>query len=95
MNYVVQPGDTLFSIANRFGVDWQEIVRVNRLRPPFILFVGQTLQIPGIGPRPPRPPVPESVDRRLDRLERQVNRLDERVDRLERRVTRLEQQRPR
>lgn len=94
MNYIVQPGDNLYSIASRFGVDWQEIVRVNRLTPPYVLFVGQTLVIPGVGPRPPRPQVPESVDRRLDRLERQVRELDNRVDRLERRVTRLEQ-RPR
>lgn len=90
MNYVVQPGDTLFGIATRFGVPWTEIVRANNLQAPYALFVGQTLLIPGIGPTPPRPTVPGSVDRRLDRLERRVDRLDNRVDDLNRRVTRLE-----
>lgn len=91
MNYIVQPGDTLFSIANRFGVPWQEIVRVNRLQPPFSLYVGQQLFIPGVGPVPTPPPPTGNIERRLDRLERRVDRLENRVDDLNRRVTRLEQ----
>lgn len=106
MNYTVRAGDTLNSIAARFGVPVQELIRVNQITPPYYIYVGQTLYIPitapgpGPGPRPgPRPgpgpgpgpgPQPGNVNRRLDRLETRVDRLETRMDRLERRVDRLE-----
>ena len=90
MNYVVQPGDNLYAIATRFGVSLDELVRANRLSPPYFIYVGQTLYIPVRGPVPR----PEEVNRRLDRLERRVDRLDNRVDDLTRRVDRLERPRP-
>jgi LysM repeat protein len=43
--YVVQPGDTLFSIARRFGTTVDAIARFNGLRSSKI-FVGQQLRIP-------------------------------------------------
>lgn len=46
VDYVVADGDTLFGIAAEFGVDPQEIVRVNNLANPDSIFVGQTLSIP-------------------------------------------------
>jgi LysM repeat protein len=46
VDYVVAEGDTLFGIAAEFGVDPQEIVRVNNLANPDSIFVGQTLSIP-------------------------------------------------
>lgn len=103
MNYTVRAGDTLNSIAARFGVPVQELIRVNNIPYPYNIFIGQNLFIP-IRPVPPVPPVPprDDVDRRLDRLERQQRDLDRRVDRLERRVNdldarvdRLERPRPR
>ncbi|MFY0543495.1 LysM peptidoglycan-binding domain-containing protein [Brevibacillus sp. H7] len=92
MNYTVRPGDTLNSIAARFGVPVQELIRVNNIPYPYSIFVGQNLFIP-VRPTPPGPPTPprDDVDRRLDRLERQVGNLDRRVDRLEQRVNRLEE----
>lgn len=45
--YVVQPGDTLFSIAIRYGVAWQNVAAANNLPAPYIIYVGQTLIIPG------------------------------------------------
>ncbi len=45
--YIVQPGDTLFSIAKRFGVDMQELARVNNITDPSTIYVGQRLIIPG------------------------------------------------
>lgn len=102
MNYTVRAGDTLNSIAARFGVPVQELIRVNRITPPYYIYVGQTLYIPitapgpgpgpGPGPSPgPGPgPQPGNVNRRLDRLETRVDRLETRMDRLERRVDRLE-----
>lgn len=47
--YIVQFGDTLSSIAfRRLGNAnrWSEIARLNRLQPPYMLFVGQRLDLP-------------------------------------------------
>ena len=44
--YTVQPGDTLFSIATRFGTTIQAIVEANNLANPDALQVGQQLIIP-------------------------------------------------
>ncbi|MFM1651366.1 LysM peptidoglycan-binding domain-containing protein [Brevibacillus sp. B_LB10_24] len=89
MNYVVRPGDTLYSISRRFGVPTDVIIRQNGLQPPYFLFAGQTLFIPTTT----RPPGPgpggitiADLDRRVDNLEQRVNELNRRVDRLERRV---------
>ncbi|MEN9216496.1 MAG: peptidoglycan DD-metalloendopeptidase family protein [Gloeomargarita sp. HHBFW_bins_162] len=46
-HYRVQPGDTLSTIARRFRVPLAELVRLNRLSNPDLLFVGQTLRLPG------------------------------------------------
>lgn len=45
--YRVQPGDTLTSIARRLQVSLDELVRLNRLTNPDLLYVGQTLRLPG------------------------------------------------
>ncbi len=45
--YVVQPGDTLYSIAQRFGVDAQEIIELNGIQDPALLRPGDRLVIPG------------------------------------------------
>ncbi|KMZ41512.1 MULTISPECIES: LysM peptidoglycan-binding domain-containing protein [Bacillales] len=93
MNYVVRSGDTLNSIAARFGVSVQELIRVNNVAYPYYIYVGQNLYIPIT----PTPAPGGDVERRLNRLENRVDalredyrRLDNRVDRLENRVTRLE-----
>jgi len=90
VNYRVQPGDTLYGIAVRFGVPVEQIIRANNLVPPYQLYVGQNLFIPGgAQPRPPRP-TPGNVERRLDALEDRADRTERRLDRLEQRVSRLE-----
>lgn len=88
MNYTVQLGDTLYAIAQRFGVPIDVLIRVNRLFPPYELYVGQTLFIPNQGP-PPN----VGEERRIERLEREVRRLNERYRDLNRRVRALEQHR--
>ena len=45
--YTVQPGDTLRGIGNRTGAGSEEIARANALAPPYLLRLGQVLQIPG------------------------------------------------
>lgn len=58
MRYVVQPGDTLFAIAQRFGTTVQAIVQANNITNPNLITVGQVLIIP-VGPAPPGPqPIP-------------------------------------
>ncbi|HHY47332.1 MAG TPA: LysM peptidoglycan-binding domain-containing protein, partial [Firmicutes bacterium] len=64
VNYVVQPGDTLWRIARQFGVPPEAIARENNLLDPNLVFPGQILVIPtaGVPPAPkapgPSPPLP-------------------------------------
>lgn len=60
--YVVKWGDTLYSIARRFGVTVNAIVAANGLTNPNFIRVGQVLIIPGgvPGPTPIPSPVPGS-----------------------------------
>jgi competence protein ComEC len=44
--YVVQPGDTLYSIAVRFGVSLQALIEANQIEDPNQLQAGQVLVIP-------------------------------------------------
>lgn len=56
--YVVQAGDTLSIIAQKFGTTVEAIVRANNITNPDLIFVGQVLMIPtGVVPSPV-PPVP-------------------------------------
>lgn len=41
--YVVQTGDTLYSLAFRAGMDYRELAQLNNILPPYRIFVGQTL----------------------------------------------------
>lgn len=45
--YVVQPGDTLGSIAQQFGVTVDAIIKANNISNPDLIQVGQELIIPG------------------------------------------------
>lgn len=47
--YVVDPGDTLFSIATRYGTTVDVLVRLNRLASGDQISVGQSLQVPTSG----------------------------------------------
>lgn len=51
--YIVQPGDTLSSIADAFGLSVDDLVRYNRIRNPDLIFAGQIvcapLTAPGLG----------------------------------------------
>lgn len=86
MNYVVRPGDSLYSIASRFGVSVDELARINRISDPELIYPGQTLFIPMTPGRPS--PEDGSVEGRIDNLERRVDRLERRVGRLEDRIRR-------
>lgn len=47
--YVVKPGDTLWGIAQRFGVSRYDLARVNGISPHAYVYVGQRLRIPSRG----------------------------------------------
>ncbi len=47
--HVVQPGETLFSIARRYGVDLQTLARHNGIVNPSHIYVGQRVRIPTEG----------------------------------------------
>ena len=45
--HVVGKGDTLYSIAWRFGIDYRTLARANSVREPYTIFPGQRLLVPG------------------------------------------------
>jgi lipoprotein NlpD len=61
---VVQPGDTLYSIAWESGRDHQDVARWNQIPPPYVIKPGQRLQLfPPSGAEPvPRPAPPPRSD---------------------------------
>ena len=54
--YVVQRGDTLGVIAARHGTTVNELVAVNGIFNPNLIYVGQVLKVPGPGTSPAPPP---------------------------------------
>jgi len=52
--YTVKLGDGLFGIARQFGVNWYAIAQANNLYPPYRIYPGQQLTIPGTT-TPPQP----------------------------------------
>jgi len=43
--YIVRPGDSLFRIADRFNTTIPELVRLNQLRDPNVIYVGQVMRV--------------------------------------------------
>jgi LysM repeat protein len=60
-SYVVRSGETLFSIAQRFDSDVDELVRLNGLASGDDIKAGQKLLIPGTSPPPVTPEPPEPL----------------------------------
>jgi len=52
MTYVVQPGDTLFRIARRYGMRFEDLAYYNNIVNPHRIYVGQVIRIPD-GATPP------------------------------------------
>jgi lipoprotein NlpD len=63
--HVVQPGETLYAIAWRHGLDYHELARWNGLDNPDLLMVGQRLRLspgaPAPAPAPAARPAPEQT----------------------------------
>lgn len=45
--HTVRAGETLFRISLRYGVPWPVIAEANGLESPYVIYVGQTLVVPG------------------------------------------------
>ena len=45
-NYIVITGDTVYGVANRFKVPIRDLIDENKLKPPYVLSMGQKLRIP-------------------------------------------------
>ena len=58
--YIVQPGDTLWGIAQRYGTTVETLVELNHIQDPSLIVVGQELLIP-TEEGPPPPPPPEQI----------------------------------
>jgi LCP family protein required for cell wall assembly len=57
--HVVQPGNTLYSLAQRYGTDVETLMRVNCLNT-HTIFIDQRLYVPGLAPSPV-PPTPAAT----------------------------------
>tara|TARA_R110002110_G_scaffold3305_14_gene16910 strand:+ start:93 stop:1190 length:1098 start_codon:yes stop_codon:yes gene_type:complete len=44
--YLVQSGDTVYAISRRFNVSVRNIIDLNNLQPPYLLYVGQRVVVP-------------------------------------------------
>jgi len=45
--HLVRPGDTLFKISLQYGIPWPAIATANNIPAPYVIYVGQTIRIPG------------------------------------------------
>ena len=55
--YVVQSGDTIYSVAFAFSIDYRDLATANNLQPPYLLHAGERLRMthaPAVGATPLR-----------------------------------------
>ena len=45
--YLVREGDSLYSIAFRYGLDYKSLARINRVLPPYTIYAGQSIRLRG------------------------------------------------
>ena len=48
-SYVVQPGDTIYSIARQLHISVRALIDANQMQPPFQVWAGERLTLPGSG----------------------------------------------
>ena len=57
--YQVRTGDTLYTIAKRYGTDYRTLARRNHIHYPYNIYTGQHLYLRGIAPRSSYIPLPK------------------------------------
>jgi lipoprotein NlpD len=60
-DYVVEPGDTLYAVAFRLGMDYRTLANLNDIDPPYVIRVGQSLQTAPDAELANAPAVPETT----------------------------------
>lgn len=43
--YFVRPGDTIYTIADRYGINYKDFISINNLEDPNTIYPGQRLQL--------------------------------------------------
>lgn len=74
-DYTVKSGDTLSEIAQANGADWHELARINNLKDPDLILIGQTLSLDGVkkAATAPRKATPKKVEaKKIRKTERKV-----------------------
>ncbi len=67
----VQPGESLYSIAWAYGLDYHVLAAWNHIRPPYTIYPGQVLRVRGLRrPETGRPPAKRSAPARSPRAAR-------------------------
>lgn len=61
---MVREGDTLYGIAWRYGLDFRELARWNRIGPPYVVHPGQRVRLQGPAVRPEAVPQVSAAARR-------------------------------
>lgn len=51
--HVVLPGDTLYKLSKQYDVPLKELIRVNNIAPPYVIYPGQQILIPKGSPSKP------------------------------------------
>jgi murein DD-endopeptidase MepM/ murein hydrolase activator NlpD len=64
-DYQVKAGDTLSEIAQANGADWHELARINNLKDPNLILIGQTLTLDGAKKSTPAPRVVKKSETQL------------------------------
>jgi LysM repeat protein len=62
VDYRVHAGDTLYSIARRYGLTYKELLRLNKLPTNYVLLAGSVIKVPA-PPAAPSPAVPLRMEK--------------------------------
>ena len=66
-SHTVSKGDTLFSIAWRYGHDYKTLASWNRIKPPFVIYPGQVIQLKPVKRRRAEQPPPVTRKQSLEK----------------------------
>ena len=69
-DYVVEPGDTLYAVAFRLGVDYRTLASLNNIDPPYVIRVGQALKTAPTTGLVNAPAVPETTESQVSAQQR-------------------------
>ncbi|MBT4160579.1 MAG: peptidoglycan DD-metalloendopeptidase family protein [Gammaproteobacteria bacterium] len=78
-SYRVRKGDTLYSIAFRYGLDYKSLARINRIGPPYTIYTDQLIRLRGSAKRPEKDSGPTATKPVPKRIPSAKARLPEKV----------------